>query len=107
MEEDYKIIDHYLMIRLPEEIDHHSCSVICMRADHMMLDNSVSHIVFDFSDSLYGEVCSVSFFGHLRDEMKFAGLEPLVEQMGRDCEEARALLAGVTPLSEIDAKIAF
>lgn len=23
MEEDYKIIDHYLMIRLPEEIDHH------------------------------------------------------------------------------------
>lgn len=63
--------------------------------------------VFDFSDSLYGEVCSVSFFGHLRDEMKFAGLEPLVEQMGRDCEEARALLGGVTPLSEIDAKIAF
>ncbi len=48
MEEDYKIIDHYLMIRLPEEIDHHSCSVICRRADHMMLDNSVSHIVFDF-----------------------------------------------------------
>lgn len=34
MEEDYKIIDHYLMIRLPEEIDHHSCSVICRRADH-------------------------------------------------------------------------
>ena len=48
MEEDYKIIDHYLMIRLPEEIDHHSCSVICRRADHMMLDNSVSHIVFDY-----------------------------------------------------------
>ena len=53
MEEDYKIIDHYLMIRLPEEIDHHSCSVICRRADHMMLDNSVSHIVFDFSDTKF------------------------------------------------------
>jgi len=33
MEEDYKIIDHYLMIRLPEEIDHHSCSVICRIVD--------------------------------------------------------------------------
>ena len=53
MEEDYKIIDHYLMIRLPEEIDHHSCSAICRRADHMMLDNSVSHIVFDFSDTKF------------------------------------------------------
>ena len=53
MEEDYKIIDHYLMIRLPEEIDHHSCGVICRRADHMMLDNSVSHIVFDFSDTKF------------------------------------------------------
>ena len=53
MEEDYKIIDHYLMIRLPEEIDHHSCSMICRRADRMMLDNSVSHIVFDFSDTKF------------------------------------------------------
>ena len=57
MEEDYKIIDHYLMIRLPEEIDHHSCSVICRRADHMMLDNSVSHIVFDFFRyKIYGQL---------------------------------------------------
>lgn len=51
MEEDYKIIDHYLMIRLPEEIDHHSCSVICRRADHMMLDNSVNHIC-SFSNNI-------------------------------------------------------
>ncbi|MBB4104261.1 bifunctional riboflavin kinase/FAD synthetase [Allorhizobium borbori] len=63
--------------------------------------------VFDFSDSLYGEVCSVSFFGHLRDELKFDGLEPLVAQMNRDCEEARALLSGVRPLGEIDRLICF
>jgi riboflavin kinase/FMN adenylyltransferase len=63
--------------------------------------------LFDFSGSLYGETCSVSFFGHLRDELKFDGLEPLVEQMKRDDEEARALLSGVTPLGEVDRKIAF
>ena len=63
--------------------------------------------LFDFSGDLYGETCSVSFFGHLRDELKFDGLEPLVQQMKRDEEEARALLAGVTPLGELDAKIAF
>lgn len=63
--------------------------------------------VFDFSGDLYGQTCSVSFFGHLRDELKFEGLDPLVEQMKRDEEEARALLAGVQPLGELDARIAF
>jgi riboflavin kinase/FMN adenylyltransferase len=63
--------------------------------------------LFDFSGDLYGETCSVSFFGHLRDEEKFDSLEALVQQMKRDEEEARALLSGVRPLSELDAKIAF
>ncbi|EHH07936.1 bifunctional riboflavin kinase/FMN adenylyltransferase [Agrobacterium tumefaciens CCNWGS0286] len=63
--------------------------------------------VFDFSGDLYGEVCSVSFFGHLRDELKFDGLDPLVAQIRRDEEEARAMLSGVRPLSVLDAKIAF
>jgi riboflavin kinase/FMN adenylyltransferase len=63
--------------------------------------------VFDFSGELYGEVCSVSFFGHLRDELKFDGLDPLVAQIRRDEEEARAMLSGVRPLSELDARIAF
>lgn len=63
--------------------------------------------VFDFSGSLYGEHCRVSFFGHLRDELKFAGLEPLVEQIRKDEEEARALLSGMTPISPLDAEIAF
>ena len=63
--------------------------------------------VFDFSGDLYGKVCSVSFFGHLRDELKFDGLDPLVAQIRRDEEEARAMLSGVRPLSELDARIAF
>ncbi len=63
--------------------------------------------VFDFSGELYGETCEVSFFGHLRGEQKFEGLEALTAQMQRDESEARALLSGVRPLSGLDAKIAF
>ncbi|PDT52158.1 MULTISPECIES: bifunctional riboflavin kinase/FAD synthetase [Sinorhizobium] len=63
--------------------------------------------VFDFSGDLYGEVCAVSFFGHLRDEVKFDGLEPLMVQMREDEKEARALLSGVRPLSDIDRHINF
>ncbi|MEJ6781594.1 bifunctional riboflavin kinase/FAD synthetase [Aminobacter sp. Piv2-1] len=63
--------------------------------------------VFDFSGDLYGEVASVSFFGYLRGEFKFEGLEPLVAQMKRDEMEARALLSGVRPHSQLDRAIAF
>ncbi|MDB5524254.1 MAG: ribF [Rhizobium sp.] len=64
-------------------------------------------VLFDYSGDLYGQVCSVSFFGFLRPEMKFDGLEPLVEQMNRDTDEARALLSGVKPLAPIDQYTAF
>jgi riboflavin kinase/FMN adenylyltransferase len=49
----------------------------------------------------------VSFFGFLRAEVKFDRLDALVAQMKRDEAEARALLAGVSSLSELDAAIAF
>ncbi|MER8433622.1 bifunctional riboflavin kinase/FAD synthetase [Mesorhizobium caraganae] len=63
--------------------------------------------VFDFSGDLYGEICEVSFFGFLRPEVKFDGLDALVAQIKRDEAEARALLADVRPLSQLDSAIAF
>lgn len=63
--------------------------------------------LFDFDGDLYGETCAVSFFGFLRGEEKFEGLEALTQQMKRDEEEARTLLSGVRPLSVLDMKIAF
>ena len=63
--------------------------------------------VFDFTGDLYGEIASVSLFGYLRGEVKFEGLDALVVQMKQDETEARALLQGVRPLSELDQAIAF
>ncbi|MBN9067986.1 MAG: bifunctional riboflavin kinase/FAD synthetase, partial [Rhizobiales bacterium] len=55
----------------------------------------------------YGESCRVSFFSYLRGEEKFDGLGPLVAQMRRDEEEARAVLGKAVPLSPLDRAIAF
>ncbi|MBX3596046.1 MAG: bifunctional riboflavin kinase/FAD synthetase [Rhizobiaceae bacterium] len=63
--------------------------------------------IFDFSDDLYGEECQVHFFGFLRAEEKFDGLDALIAQMRRDEEEARALLSGCRPLSPFDLRISF
>ncbi len=63
--------------------------------------------VFDFSGDLYREVCRVSVFGFLRGEEKFESLEALNAQMRQDEAEARALLSGVRPLSDLDARLTF
>ncbi len=64
-------------------------------------------MLFDFDGDLYGQEGTVSFFGFLREELKFNGLEALVEQMNGDVEEARSLLSGVAPLGPLDAAISF
>jgi riboflavin kinase/FMN adenylyltransferase len=47
---------------------------------------------FDFSGDLYGQEIEVAFHHFLRPEAKFDGLDALVAQIGRDCDEARRLL---------------
>jgi riboflavin kinase/FMN adenylyltransferase len=48
---------------------------------------------FDFSGDLYGQEIEVAFHHFLRGEAKFDSLDALVAQMGRDCDEAKRLLA--------------
>lgn len=58
--------------------------------------------VFDFAGDLYGKTVMVALISRLRDEMKFAGIEPLIWQMNQDAAEARSLLATIGPGSAID-----
>ena len=48
---------------------------------------------FDFSGDLYGQEIEIAFHHFLRGEAKFDSLEALTEQMEKDCNEARRLLA--------------
>jgi riboflavin kinase/FMN adenylyltransferase len=48
--------------------------------------------LFDFDQSLYGELVSVSFQHKIRDEKKFASMEELKQQIQLDCQQAIALL---------------
>ena len=50
--------------------------------------------LLDFSGDLYGERARVAFVTRLRAEEKFDRVEALIEQMARDCEQARQILAG-------------
>ena len=48
---------------------------------------------FDFKGDLYGQEIEVAFHHYLRGEAKFDSLDALIEQMDKDCAEARRLLS--------------
>ena len=52
---------------------------------------------FDFSGDLYGQEVEVAFHHYLRGEAKFDSLDALIEQMDKDCAEARRLLSSSSP----------
>lgn len=51
MEERFQMIENYLMIRMPEEIDHHQASMLSECADRYIMKEEVQNIVFDFENT--------------------------------------------------------
>lgn len=49
---------------------------------------------FDFSESLYDQTIEVQLIAYIRAEAKFDSLDALIAQIGRDCDDARQILAG-------------
>ncbi|CAN5565166.1 bifunctional riboflavin kinase/FAD synthetase [soil metagenome] len=50
--------------------------------------------LLDFTGDLYGEPARVRFVARLRGEERYDTVEALIEQIGRDCDDARRSLAG-------------
>jgi riboflavin kinase / FMN adenylyltransferase len=53
----------------------------------------VEAYLLDFSGDLYGEVLTLEFRARLRGEDRFESVDALIEQMGKDIERTRELLA--------------
>lgn len=99
MEEDFQVIDNYLMIRLPEEVDHHRAAYICENADRLLCREEVCNVVFDFENTRFmdssgigiimGRYRKISCFGghiyaihadrQIRRIFRVSGLEKIVE----------------------------
>ncbi|MCH5249125.1 MAG: anti-sigma factor antagonist [Lachnospiraceae bacterium] len=101
MEEEFKIIDNYLMIRMPNEIDHHQSDYISKMADKYIMNEQVGNVVFDFDRTSFmdssgigvivGRYKKISCFGgkvfainvdkRIKRIMILSGLENIVEIM--------------------------
>ncbi|HZT42507.1 MAG TPA: bifunctional riboflavin kinase/FAD synthetase [Chthonomonadaceae bacterium] len=68
----------------------------CSIGDRPTIANAgraIETYLFDFNEDIYGREMELRFIGRLRKEQKFDSLTALKEQMARDIEQARALLA--------------
>jgi riboflavin kinase/FMN adenylyltransferase len=54
----------------------------------------IEAFLIDWSGDLYGQRIRVEFLRRLRGERRFESVDALVEQMGRDVDEAREIVAG-------------
>lgn len=50
---NFAIIDNYLCIKMPREVDHHGAAGIRENADRLLVNEQVKNIVFDFEDTTF------------------------------------------------------
>ena len=50
-EGQFKVIDDYLCVKMPKEIDHHNAEILSKKVDKIILGKNVNHVVFDFMDT--------------------------------------------------------
>jgi riboflavin kinase/FMN adenylyltransferase len=55
-------------------------------------ERRIEAYVLDFDGDLYGERLALDFVGHLREQRRYDGIEPLVEQIRDDVARTRTLL---------------
>ena len=99
--DEFKVVDNYLMIRLPDEIDHHKSVDISARADRYILSKKVANVVFDFEQTTFmdssgigiilgrykkiscfgGKVYAVNADSRIRRILLMSGLHNIVEIM--------------------------
>lgn len=101
MEDEFKVIDNYLMIRMPDEIDHHQSVYISKMADKYIMTEQVGNVVFDFDRTIFmdssgvgvivGRYKKISCFGgkvfainvdkHIKRILLLSGLHNMIEIM--------------------------
>lgn len=100
MEADFQVIDNYLMVKMPEEIDHHQSWTISRKADSFLMREQIQGIVFDFEDTKFMDSSGVGvIMGRYKKIACFGGR---VFAIHADRQIRRILyISGLTRIMEI------
>ncbi len=72
--DEFAIIDNFLCIRMPKEVDHHGAAGIREGADRLILDDKVKNVVFDFENTTFMDSSGIGvIIGRYRKISCFGG----------------------------------
>lgn len=101
MEDNFQVIENYLMVKMPEEVDHHRSVYISEEADKYIMKEGVGNVVFDFENTRFmdssgigiiiGRYKKISYFGgkvfainadtRIKRSLMICGLHKVIEIM--------------------------
>lgn len=100
MEADFQVIDNYLMVKMPVEIDHHQSGAISRKADTFLMKESIQGIVFDFEDTKFMDSSGVGII--MGRYKKIASLGGRIFAIHADRQIRRILyISGLSRIMEI------
>lgn len=53
MEENFAVVDNCLLVKVPNELDHHQAAGLRQLADRYLMDERVENLVFDFGETTF------------------------------------------------------
>lgn len=78
MQNMYEIRENCLLIKLPEEIDHHNVMRIRREADRYLCDHRVSQIIFDFEKTRFMDSSGIGLLVGRNEKISFLGGRTIV-----------------------------
>ena len=83
MEDSFQVIENYLMVRMPEEIDHHKSVYISKKADDYIMQSGIGIIIGRYKKISYfgGKVFVINTDTRIKKSLMICGLHKIIEIM--------------------------
>ncbi len=69
----FEIRENCLLIKLPQEVDHHNAKEIRKYADYYLEDDRVEQIVFDFGDTIFMDSSGIGLVAGRNEKIRYLG----------------------------------
>ena len=79
----FEIKENCLVIRLPEEVDHHNAKEIRQFADYYLGDERVEQIVFDFGATIFMDSSGIGLVAGRNEKIMYLGGRTIIANANR------------------------
>lgn len=99
VEEKFQIIDNYLVVKVPEELDHHQSVFVRQNTDKLLLDERVEHVIFDFEKTRFMDSSGIGMIVGRYKQISSLGGKVLIANAGERVKKI-LLLSGLGDMIE-------